>query len=187
MTRELIPFGFFLFFIIVFFFSNYNKFIKYKNLVEASWSKIDVALKRRSNLIPALAKLVAQFQKHEAEVFEKAGERFGRPAEDLSERSEEESRLTRSFSGVLAVAEHYPELRSSENFLALQEALAENEKDIMNARDRFNDHIASYNTLVDAYPTKWIAGWYGFEKYDYFNLELATQREMPSVDLDQTS
>jgi len=52
----------------------------------------------------------------------------------------------------------------------------------MDARNRYNGSVESYNTLIDAYPTKWIARWFGFEKMDYFTLELATQREKPSLD-----
>lgn len=182
MAEEIIPVSFLIFFLLMIYFINYNKFMKYKNRIEASWSQIDVALKRRFNLIPNLAKVVAQFQKHEAEVFEKAGERFHHSAENLSERSEEESHLTRSFSGILAIAERYPELKSSKNFLNLQQALMDTEKDIMQARNHFNSNVARYNTLIDSYPTNLIAKWYEFVKYDYFNLELATQRELPPID-----
>lgn len=182
MAEEIIPVSFLIFFLLMIFFVNYNKFMKYKNRIEASWSQIDVALKRRFNLIPNLAKVVAQFQKHEAEVFEKAGERFRHAAENLSDRSEEESHVTRSFNAILAVAERYPELKSSENFLNLQRALMDAEKDIMQARSKFNNDVASYNTLIDSYPTNLIAKWYGFDKFDYFNLELATQRELPPMD-----
>lgn len=183
MAQVIIPIGFFVFLLFMLFFVNYNQLMKYRNRIEASWSQIDVALKRRSNLIPVLAKIVTQFQKHEAEIFAKAEERFQDKQKDLSVRSEEEGHLSRSFSGILAIAERYPELKSSGNFLNLQQALTDNGKDIMLARNRFNDNIASYNTLVDSYPTNLIARWYGFEKYDYFNLELATQREIPTMDL----
>jgi len=160
---------------------NYNKFMKYRNRAEASWSHIDAALKRRFNLIPNLVRIVAQYQKHEAEVYEKTAQRFNPQARDRRERSLEESTLSRTLGSMLAVAEEYPELKSSGNFLALQESVSETEKDIMLARNRFNDNVASYNTLIDAFPSNLIARLFGFDKMEYFTLELATQREVPEI------
>ena len=182
MTEQLIPFIFFVGILVMIFFINYNKFIKYKNRIEASWSHIDVALKRRFNLIPNLMSVVSQYQKHEADVFEKTGERFHANIDNLSERSQEEAEITRSLGGILAIVENYPDLKSSNNFLALQTSLMDIEDDILKARNQLNDNVARYNTLIEAYPTAWIASWYGFRKYNYFTLELATQREFPQVD-----
>jgi len=184
MAEQLIPFIFIFGIIIMIFFINYNKFIKYKNRIEASWSHIDVALKRRFNLIPNLVSVVSQYQKHEADVFAKAGERLHANIDNLNERSQEEGKITQSLGGILAIAENYPDLKSSTNFLSLQTSLIEIEDDIMNARNRLNDNVARYNTLIEAYPTKWIALWYSFSKYEYFSLELATQRELPQVDFE---
>ncbi len=184
MAEQLIPFLFIFGILIMIFFINYNKFIKYKNRIEASWSHIDVALKRRFNLIPNLVSVVSQYQKHEAEVFAKTGGRFHGSIDNLNERSQEEAQITRSLGGILAIAENYPDLKSSTNFLSLQTSLIDIEDDIMKARNQLNDNVARYNTLIEAYPTKWIASWYSFSKYEYFTLELATQRELPQVDFE---
>jgi len=184
MAEQFIPFVFIFGIAVMIFFINYNKFIKYKNRIEASWSHIDVALKRRFNLIPNLISVVSEYQKHEAAVFEKAGERFHGSINDFNERSQEETQITRSLGGILAIAENYPDLKSSTNFLSLQTSLIDIEDDIMKARNRLNDNVARYNTLIEAYPTKWIASWYHFSKYEYFTLELATQRELPQVEFE---
>jgi LemA protein len=184
MAEQLIPFIFISGFAVMIFFINYNKFIKYKNRIEASWSRIDVALKRRFNLIPNLVKVVSEYQKHEADVFENSSKNFHAKVEDFDTRSKEEGEVTRSLGGILAVVENYPDLKSSTNFLALQNSLIEIEDDIMKARNQFNDNIARYNTLVESYPTKWIASINNFTKYEYFTLELVTQRELPEMDFE---
>jgi len=170
-------------FAVMIFTINYNRFMRYRNRAEASWGHIDAALKRRFNLIPNLVRIVAQYQRHEAEVYEKTAQRFNPQTEALRERSLQESGLSRTLGSMLAVAEEYPELKSSSNFLALQQSVFETEKDIMLARDRFNDNVASYNTMIDAFPSNLIAKLFGFEKMEYFTLELATQREVPGMEL----
>ncbi len=168
-------------FAVMIFAINYNKFMRYRNRAEASWSHIDAALKRRYNLIPNLVHIVAQYQRHEAEVYETAAQRFNPQHESVRERSLQESAVSRTLGTMLAVAEEYPELKSGSNFLALQQSVAETEKDIMEARNRFNDNVASFNTMVDAFPSNLIARLFGFEKMEYFTLELATQREVPPI------
>ncbi len=184
MAEQFVPFIFIIIIVVMIFVINYNKFIKYKNRIEASWSHIDVALKRRFNLIPNLVKAVSQYQKHESEVFEKTSRNFHADVQDFGARSAEESEVSRSLGGILALVENYPELKSSENFLALQQSLSDIESDIMEARNTLNDNVARFNTLIEAYPTNLIAKMYGFEKYEYFTLELATQREVPPLDFD---
>ena len=181
MIEQLTPIVFFLTIIVMVYFINYNKFIKYKNRIEASWSSIDVALKRRFNLIPNLVKTVSQYQKHESDVFKKSVGEFHEKIDNFDLRSQEEGEVTQSLGGILALVENYPDLKSNENFLALQNSLIEIEDDIMKARESFNKNVSRYNMLVESYPSKWIASLYGFSKYEYFTLELATQREMPNL------
>lgn len=173
--------GFPVFVSVAWYISTYNRFIKYRNQIEESWSRIEVALKRRFNLIPNLIRSVQGYEEHEAEVLQKVSGRFTGTA-DVPERIEEESRLSRSLHGLLAVAEDYPDLKASQNFLSLQNSLNEIEQDIQEARNRFNEAIRKYNTLVESFPSSYIARKYNFPKANYFTLELATQREMPKVD-----
>jgi LemA protein len=160
--------------------STYNKFIKYANRIEEAWSGIDVALKRRFNLIPNMIRTVQGYEEHEAEVLEKVSRRSTGTA-DVPGRMEEESRLSRSLHGLLALAEDYPDLKASQNFLSLQNSLGEFERDIQLARYRFNAAVGKYNTLVESFPSSLIARKYDFSKAKYFTLELATQGEMPEV------
>ncbi len=181
MLQNLLPLGIVAgVFAVFIYFINYNRFMRYKNRIEASWSRIDVALKRRFNLIPALVEIVKQYRRHEADVFETVAKRFNH---DAAHRVEDESAISRSLTGLFAVAERYPEIKADKPFIKLQNAVIETEKEIMDARNRYNDNVARYNTLVDAYPSKWIAQWYGFDKYDYFTLELATERDRPKIEL----
>jgi len=158
----------------------YNRFIKYRNLIEECWSGIDVALKRRFNLIPNMVKAVKLYNEHEAEMLAKTTEaRHG--SEALAERSAEESAITQSLQGLIALAEAYPDLKSSHNFLALQTSLSEVEKEIQDARIEFNAAVRKNNTLVQSFPSNLIARMFDFHSAEYFSLELATQRSMPEI------
>jgi LemA protein len=160
--------------------STYNRFIKYRNRIEEAWAGIDVALKRRFNLIPNLIRSVQGYEAHEAEVLrEVSGQSTG--TGDVPERMAEESRVSRSLHNLLALAEDYPDLKASQNFLNLQNNLNDVEQDIQQARGRFNAAVGKYNTLVESFPSSFIARKYNFFKANYFTLELATQREMPKV------
>ena len=140
-----------------------------------------MALKRRFNLIPNLIRSVQRYEEHEAGVLQKVSGRFTGSV-DVPERMEEESRLSRSLHGLLALAEDYPELKASQNFLSLQNSLNGIEDDIQQARTLFNEAVGRYNTQVESFPSSLIARKYNFPKATYFSLELATQREMPKVD-----
>jgi LemA protein len=158
----------------------YNKFIKYQNRIEEAWSSIDVALKRRFNLIPNLVSAIKGYSEHESEIFENKTTQM-KPTNSMDDRIESESQLTHSLSGLLAVAEAYPDLKASVNFLELQKSLAEIETDIQSARHRYNGYVAHLNTLVESFPASLIAAKFDFQKQSYFSLDLATQRELPEV------
>ncbi|MGD8958851.1 MAG: LemA family protein [Desulfobacteraceae bacterium] len=162
-------------------FQTYNRFIKYRNNIEEAWSSIDVALKRRFNLVPNLIRVIEGYSQHEAKLLGAAGEALPR-TNAKARRAEEESRISRSLTGLLALAEAYPDLKASANFAALQNTLDEVEEDIQKARNRYNRYVGKLNTLVESFPAALIARKFGFEKQNYFTLDLATQREMPAVD-----
>jgi LemA protein len=84
--------------------------------------------------------------------------------------------------GLLALAQAYPDLKTSTNFLDLQNSLSEIEEDIQKARNEYNSNVVRFNPLVESFPAKFIARKYGFERQNYFSLDLATQRELPEVD-----
>lgn len=161
--------------------STYNRFIKYRNMIEERWSGIDIALKRRYNLIPNLISTVKLYSAHEADIMQKTAEaRHG--SSSVEERTREESAITHSLAGLLAVAEAYPDLKASHNFLALQQSLADVENDIQQARSDFNAAVRKNNTLVQSFPSNIIAKLFRFTNAEYFSLELATERSVPSVE-----
>ena len=160
--------------------NTYNRFIKYRNMIEESWSGIDIALKRRFNLIPNMINAVKLYSVHEAEVLAKTTEaRHGSDA--IADRTAEESAITQSLQGLLAVAEAYPDLKASQNFLALQHSLSVVENEIQDARSVFNSAVRRNNTLVQSFPSNILAKLFNFQTANYFSLELATQRAVPEV------
>jgi len=163
--------------------STYNRFIKYRNMIEENWSGIDVALKRRFNLIPNLIRTTRGYSRHESEVLTDIA-KSRTAAGTIASREEEESQISRSLSGIFALAEAYPDLKASANFLALQASLDEIEEEIQQARNRYNFSIRKFNTLVESFPSSLIARKFGFSRRAFFSLELATQRELPKVDFE---
>ena len=159
----------------------YNRFIKYRNMIEECWSGIDIALKLRFNLIPNLISAVKIYSVHEADVMQKTTQ-ARHSAVGIGERTQEESVITQSLQGLLAVAEAYPDLKASQNFLALQHSLADVENEIQQARSEFNAAVRKNNTLVQSFPSNIIAKIFKFENAEYFSLELATERSLPRVE-----
>lgn len=172
---------FFVFVPAVWFISTYNKFIKLKNIIEERWSGIDVALKRRHNLIPNLIGATKGYSRHENGILEKTT-KIRSEDKSVSSRQQEESLVSKSLTGLIATAEAYPNLKASDNFLVLQNSLNQIEQEIQNSRNLYNMGIRKFNTLVESFPSSLIAKKFGFEKQKFFSLELATQRELPVVD-----
>ncbi len=159
----------------------YNNFIKRRNMIEEQWSGIDVALRRRYNLIPNLIKAVKGYGKHESELLQKTTEQRTN-GNNIAQRAASESEISRSLNNLLAVAEQYPDLKASNNFLALQSSLNEIEKEVQQARRGYNAAVRKFHTLVESFPSNIMAKIFNFKTFNYFTLELATQREFPDVD-----
>ncbi len=184
MTPEvIIPVCFVLFVATVWSISTYNKFVKYRNRIEEAWSSIDVALKRRANLIPNLVLVIEGYGRHEAAIFQEKGKILAanNNGKTSEERMATESRISSSLGGLLALAEAYPDLKASGNFLSLQNSLDEVEQEVQRTRNTYNGYVARLNTLVESFPATFIARRSGITKQPYLSLELATQREMPEV------
>ena len=175
----IIPLLFATFFLAAWSIGTYNRFIKYRNRIEESLQGVDVALKRRANLIPALIKVIEKYSSHEDNIFQEKTRQLGILSEP--NRLEEEQQISKNIGGLLAIAEAYPDLKASTNFLNLQNNLDEIEQDIQQARNRYNGYIARFNTMVESFPASYIARKFHFTKQDYLVLELATQREMPNI------
>lgn len=144
--------------------SMYNSLVRKKNQVENAFASIDVMLKQRFDLIPNLVASVQQYAKHEAGTFSAITEMRNKSYSSLSES--EKADFDKNFSGIrskfFAVAENYPELKASENFLQLQRALNETEEQLAAARRTFNACVTDYNNAVQSFPTNLLAGMMGF-------------------------
>lgn len=159
----------------------YNKLVRNKNMVAEGWSGIEVQLKRRSNLIPNLIETVKGYMAHEAGLLSEIVELRSRSKQtgSVAEKSRIESALTRSLGNLLALAEAYPDLKASQNFLDLQDDLSQIESEIQMARRYYNGTVRNLNISIESFPSNLIAERFRFEKADFFEIEDATEREVP--------
>lgn len=161
----------------------YNALVKARQLAQAGWSDIDVQLKRRADLIPQLVTTVKGYAKHERQLFTEIVERRNAAAEagDAQDsRAEAERKLGQSARKLFAVAEDYPDLKASQNFLDLQDELSETEDKIEMARRYYNGAVREMNTKIQTFPINIMAGPLGFKSAPYFQIE-ASDRVVPSV------
>jgi len=157
----------------------YNRFVQRKNVVQEAWSGIDVQLKRRSNLVPNLVEVVKGYAKHEAETLSKVTAQ--RTGNSVAERKDHEAEVSKAIQSLLAVAEAYPDLKANENFLDLQNNLDEIETNIQSARRFYNGAVRDLNILVESFPSNFIANTFGFKAAQFFEIELASERQVPQV------
>lgn len=163
----------------------YNGLIAARNRTDEAWSDIDVQMKRRYDLIPNLVESVKGYIKQEKEVLENvttaranaiaAGEK-GVKAQERAENG-----LTEALRSVFAVAENYPDLKSSANFQQLSTELADTENKIMAARRFYNANVRDFNTKLEVIPTSIFARSMGFTKREFFEVEEAAAREAVKV------
>jgi LemA protein len=166
---------------------SYDRFVRQRNLIRNSWSNVDTELRRRYDLIPNLVNTVKGYAAHEKELFEKVAEaraaainQTGPPAD----QARTENTLVTGVRGLLAVAENYPALKASENFLALQTELTNTEDRIQAARRFYNNNVRAYNTRVQSFPANIIAGTFKFQAEQYFEIDEAiASAGAPPVDL----
>jgi len=162
----------------------YNGLVRLKNQVENAWRQIDVQLKRRHDLIPNLVKTVKGAMEFERGTLERviAARSRAVDATGMSDKGLAENMLTEALGKLFALVENYPDLKSNENVLKLQEELTSTENRIGFSRQFYNDIVTQFNTRQDVFPSKVIAGSFGFKKADYFQAEEAA-RVVPEVDL----
>jgi LemA protein len=162
----------------------YNRMVAKRLATENSWSQIDVALRRRHDLIPTLVESVKGYAAHERTTFERVTEARSSAiaAEGPARKAAAEGELARGAKQLLVVAEAYPELQASTNFSKLQQQLRETEDQIAITRRVYNDTVQTYNTLIQVFPAVVVARIFGFHKREFFDAPAAAELA-PQVDL----
>jgi LemA protein len=163
----------------------FNGLVVLKNRVNEAESDIDVQHKRRHDLIPNLVNTVQGYATHERELFEKVTQArsnaIAAESGDFKQKAAAENALTSTLKSLFAVAENYPDLKANQNFLALQEELAETENKIMSSRRFYNTNVRDYNIRRETFPTNLFANMFNFGRREQFELENITEREAPEV------
>ncbi|MBI5369694.1 LemA family protein [Candidatus Uhrbacteria bacterium] len=149
----------------------YNGLVSSRNHTEEAWSDIEVQLKRRYDLIPNIVNTVKGYAKHEEGVFTKVTEARAAAmgAHSMKDHARAENVLSETLKSLFAVAESYPQLQASENFLQLQHELTDAEDKIQAARRFYNANARDYNIKLEVFPTNLIAGTFGFTRREFFD------------------
>jgi LemA protein len=151
----------------------FNRLVTLRNRVNNGWSQIDVQLRRRYDLIPNLVETVRGYASHERELFERIAQARARAggAAGVADRAGAENAVTAGVRQLLAVAENYPDLKASQNFLALQEELTGTESKIAFARQFYNDQVMRLNTAIQSFPSNLIARAFRFTPREFFEID----------------
>ena len=166
----------------------YNSLVSMRQRLLSAWSDIEVQLKKRYNLIPALVDTVKGYTKHESDTLEKVikARNMALSAHSAGDASKAEAMYKSALGGIFALSEAYPELKANENFINLQNQLQTLEADIESARRYYNATVRDYNAKIESFPDLYIAQKFNFEPYEYFEVDEAIEKDvytMPKVDL----
>ena len=165
------------------YFGRRNQMAIKKEAVNAAWAQVDVVLQRRADLIPNLVETVKGFAAHEEIVYGDIAKARSAllNAKTPSDKIAANGQLDGALGRLLAVVENYPQLKSNENFLRLQDELAGTENRIAVERKRYNDSIQAYNTFIRQFPNSLFASWAGFKENDAYFKASEGSREAPKV------
>ncbi len=161
----------------------YNGLVHLRNYVDNAWAQIDVQLKRRHDLIPNLIETVKGYMGHERGTLESIVKlrTDAIRAQGPAQVGQAETALSGALRGLMVQVENYPDLKASQNFLALQEELSSTENKISFARQAYNDSVTRYNTRIQTIPANLVAGPAGFKPRELFELTDAAERAVPKV------
>ena len=187
-TKVLIGIGAVVLLAVFWFFGTRNSLVSLKEDVEMQQSQIETTLQRRSDLIPNLVATVKGYANHEEEVFTEIADARSKLAGsiesgDMKSISEANTALDSALGRLLAISENYPDLKASEQFIALQDELAGTENRIAVARQHYNEKLNTYNTTVQRFPTSIVAGMSGYYPMQYFEAD-ESAKKVPKVDFD---
>ena len=161
----------------------YNRLVFARNLVREAWSGIDVQLKRRYDLIPNLVETVKGYGTYEQTLLDDIIKLRSKTTgtETLQEKAGAENEISSALRTIFAAAEAYPDLKASRSFLELQKSLIDIEDQLQYARRYYNGTVRDYNTEIESFPGNLLAQLFKFEKEEFFEITLATEREAPEV------
>ena len=169
--------------LVLFVIAQYNRLVRLNITVDEAFAQIEVQLKRRADLIPNLVETVKGYAKHELGTFDAvvAARAKATSASTVADVAAADGALTNALRGLLAVAEAYPDLKASTNFLSLQEELSTTENKVSFARQFYNDNVRSLNTAVKTIPTSFFAGLAKVSAREFYEVENPTDRNVPNV------
>jgi LemA protein len=162
----------------------YNSLVKIRQHCRESWSVIDTELRRRYDLIPNLVETVKGYARHESGVLQAVTEARAKAAASIgspSSQASDENALVGAMRQLFGVIERYPDLKASQNFLKLQTELANTEDRIQAARRFYNANVRDMNTRIEVFPSNIIAGMFGFQREEFFEIEDTGVRIPPAV------
>jgi LemA protein len=164
----------------------FNRLVRQRNVVREAWSGIDVQLKRRTDLVPALVEVVKGYASHERQLFEeitaKRSQSLAAAAQGtVGAQAQAAQGLTGSLGRLMAVAESYPDLKANTNFLELQGQLSEIEDHLQMARRYYNGATRNLNISVQSFPEMVIAKPFGFTEQPFFELDDRSQAANPNI------
>jgi len=169
--------------LVIFAVAQYNRLIRLNITVDEAFAQIEVQLKRRADLIPNLVETVKGYATHEQSTFDAvvAARAKSTSASSVADVAAADGALTNALRGLLAVAEAYPDLKASSNFLSLQEELSTTENKVSFSRQFYNDTVRSLNTAVKTVPTNFFAGFAKVDAREFYEVENAADRNVPNV------
>jgi LemA protein len=162
----------------------YNALVRRRNHVDESWADIDTELRRRHDLIGNLVETVKGYAAHEKGTLEaviRARNAAASPHASLDAQAKDENALSGALRQLFALSEAYPDLKANQNFLELQRELTNTEDRLQRSRRFYNANVRDLNTRIEVFPSNLIAGIFGFEKREYFEIEDEAVREAPQV------
>lgn len=161
----------------------YNRLVKLRQRTKEAWADIDVQLKRRYDLIPNLLETVKGYAKHEQSVFDNVTRARASAvnAKTVDEQAQAENNLSQTLKSLFAVVENYPELKASQNFIALQQELSDTENKIQSARRFYNTNVRDLNIRIESFPDNLMAKLFNFQKMDLFELAEEAARQAPKI------
>ena len=167
------------------FFTIYNGLIHVKENIKKSWANIDVLLMQRSDEIPKLIKVLKSFAKHEKKMFDNVmvARKSYLGANSITEKADADNQISDALKSVFALSEAYPELRSNENFLNLQDRISGLENEISDRRELYNESVNNYNIRIQSLPDVAIANAMGLEQEEMFQVNDLKKKDV-DINLD---